>query len=75
MTGGSCCTSKEPTTRDKPNTTHAPLRQTFTKTAKLVDTRIRPEAKQATKSQNDPQNTPGDAIETQLVNFIITMQT
>jgi len=38
MQGGSCCASKEPTTCDKPNTTHAPLRWMFPRTAKLVDT-------------------------------------
>jgi len=36
------CTSKEPTTRNKPNTTHAPLRLAFPKTTVLVVTHHKP---------------------------------
>lgn len=37
-THGSCCASRHPTTRNKPNTTHAPSRSSFPKAAQLVAT-------------------------------------
>ncbi|CAH1419444.1 unnamed protein product [Lactuca virosa] len=39
-THGSCCSSRHPTTRYKPNTTHAPLGSTSPKIIKLTATNL-----------------------------------
>lgn len=60
-TRGRCCANRHPTTRNKPNTTHAPLRLTFPETAQLIATSTAPRLSKQPKARSSSKNAPNDA--------------